>query len=347
MKSVLLSEVLNCITMKKTIVTICAFGLLVCGGQAFSQVKATPASSGTVLGGNAVTYSLPQTVLSVKVSVQHETIKRGPYARYAQKYLGSVAHLSDKEIYTILGATVSYASEADPSAVYILDNPDKSPFNLYYSTPEGFVAHDGASKPHHRSTGANREERFQLPANFDGVQIDKVSLSEPALEEAAAEAARTLFTLRKRRFDLVTGEAGENVYGAGMQAALDEMKRMEEEYIALFLGKRTVRQETKTFEVVPESGKNTSIVCRFNETAGLLPAGDLTGRPIVIELTPENKAASMAGNRAGKDSKNMVFMRVADVVRCRLVDDKTVLGEERIPIYQFGETIEVPVSALK
>ena len=39
----------------------------------------------------AVVYSLPQTVLSLKVKVQREAFTAGPYAAYAQKYLGVAA----------------------------------------------------------------------------------------------------------------------------------------------------------------------------------------------------------------------------------------------------------------
>ena len=335
--------------MKKRFVFIFFLGCLAVAGQVQAQAtRALPVAPGTAVGANSVTYCLPQTVVSVSVTVQHETIKRGPYARYAQRYLGAVAHLSDKEIHTVLGATMTHFSEADPSAVYVLDSPDKTLFDLYYPTPEGFLANDGISLPHFASGTSGRSAAFRAAEETVGLQVDKMTMGDPSLEEAAAEAARTLFTLRKRRFDLVTGEAGENVYGAGMQAALDEMKRLEDEYTALFLGQRTVRLETKTFDVVPVAGRNTLIVCRFSETGGLLPDSDLSGRPIVLELTPENKTASSVFNRAvGRDARGTVFMRVADIVRCRLVDDKTVLGDERIPVYQFGQTVEVPVTSLK
>ena len=333
--------------MKKLIFGIC---LLICaawaGNTAAQATRATAAPPGGAVSGNAVTYNLPQTVLNVEITVQREIIRRGPYSRYAQQFLGSVAPLSDRENYTILGAVLTTGTEADPSATYVLESPDKTLFDLYYPSPEGFIAYDGTVSPAPLHAAA---PAFYAPAEgFEGVLVDKMSMTESGLEEAAAEAARTLFTLRKRRFDLVSGEAGENVYGAGMEAALEEMKRLEEEYTALFMGKRTVRIETRTIQVVPEKGKNTLIVCRFTEAGGILPDNDLSGRPIVLELTPENKTASTALPRpAGRETRGMVYMRVADMVRCRLIDDKTVFLTERVPVYQFGETVEVPVTSLK
>ncbi len=250
------------------------------------------------------------TVLNIEVTVQQEVVRRGPYARYAQPLLGVVAPLSDKDIFSLLSASVSAtpAEPRDPAAEQVLPT-----------------------------------------LSFDGVPIDKMSTAELSLEQAAAEAARTLFTLRRRRFDLVTGEAGENVYGAGMEAALQEMKRLEEEYIALFMGRRTVRTVTKTIRVIPEKGRNTQVVARFTENAGLLPDDDLSGRPIVLELTPESRESlpAAAPPRSGRNAPETVTVRTGERVHYRLIDEGTVLSAGETVIHQFGETVEVPAETMK
>ncbi|HAY31196.1 DUF4831 family protein, partial [Alistipes sp.] len=71
---------------------------------------------------------------------------------------------------------------------------------------------------------------------FLKVPIDKQSTVEKSAESMAADAANMIFSLRRHRLDLVTGEAGENVFGGGLKAALDEISRLEQEYLALFLG---------------------------------------------------------------------------------------------------------------
>ncbi|MFR5872180.1 MAG: DUF4831 family protein [Alistipes sp.] len=79
-------------------------------------------------------------VVKVRVVAEKESVRVGPYARFAQKYLGVIAPLADKDIYTIKSATLCGVQEADPAEVYALDNPDKSPVRIYDPTPEGFVA---------------------------------------------------------------------------------------------------------------------------------------------------------------------------------------------------------------
>jgi len=334
--------------MKKRILVLTIGGLLAVGSVAAQSTSATPAAPGGSLSGNTVLYSLPQTAIAVQVTVQKETIRRGPYARFAQQLLGVVAPLSDKELYTLEGAALGWATEADPSAVYVLENPQQSLFDLYAPSPEGFIALDPAGTtppPAPLTTAANAPT---APAAASELPIDRLSTSDPGLESAAAQAAQMLFTLRQRRFDLVSGEAGENVFGSGLKAALAELARQEEAYIALFMGTRTVERLVRTFEVVPVKGTNTMIVCRFSETGGLLPDSDLSGRPVLLEMTPEGKVSSTVLPRpGGRESRGSVFYRVADMVRCRLLDEMTVLADRRVPIYQFGEVVDIPVTTIK
>ncbi len=174
------------------------------------------------------------------------------------------------------------------------------------------------------------EEGMKL---YSGLKLSVSSLAETDL---------------KRRFDLVSGEAGENVFGAGLSAALDELKRQEDAYIALFMGTHTTEQIVRTYEVVPEAGKTTVIVCRFSETGGLLADSDLTGRPVLLEMTPEQKVQNTVLPRpGGRESRGSVFYRVADIARCRLLDEMNVLLDERVPIYQFGEVVDIPVTSIR
>jgi hypothetical protein len=341
--------------MKRRLFLLLTAGcLLGASGARAQSTRATAAQESGTLSGNSVLYSLPQTALTIRVTVQKETIRRGPYSRFAQQYLGVVAPLSDKDLYTLSEAALSWAAEADPSAVYVLENPEKSLFDLYVPSAEGFIALDpGGQRPAAlRFAPAGETPAGEMPGSDANLApelpIDRLSASDPGLEAAAAQAAQTLFTLRRRRFDLVSGEAGENVFGAGLSAALDELKRQEEAYIALFMGTRTIERIVRSYEVVPEAGKNTVIVCRFSETGGLLPDSDLSGRPLLLEMTPEGKTQRTVLPRpGGRESRGSVFYRVADVVRCRLLDEMTVLADRRVPIYQFGEVVDIPVTSIK
>ena len=103
--------------------------------------------------------------------------------------------------------------------------------------------------------------------------------------------------MRKHRLDLISGEAGENVFGAGLPVALERLDRLEQEYLELFLGRRVVTTETRRFRVTPAEGKLQQIVCRFSPDAGLLPANDLTGDIVLLQYEPQGMAVDEAGVR--------------------------------------------------
>ena len=118
--------------MRKLMISVLAGSLTVAGASA--QVKAYKPSK--PMEGNTVAYALPRSVVRVQVVAERESVRVGPYARFAQKLLGVMAPLADKDIYTIQSATLCAAQEADPAEVYALDNPDKSPLRIYDVTPE-------------------------------------------------------------------------------------------------------------------------------------------------------------------------------------------------------------------
>ena len=54
--------------------------------------------------------------------------------------------------------------------------------------------------------------------------------------------------------------------------------------------------------------------------------------------------------KSSKDSRPMIYHRIADVVEVKVIDNNSnrqVLCTERIPIYQYGKIIEVPISNSK
>ena len=260
----------------------------------------------------------PYTTLFVTVVLEKETVKKGPYARYAQKYLGAIAPLTDKSIYTLSGGSIRYI------------DPDSKPLSDF--------------RDFDRVRELSNRNKPGLSTAFPEVNVDRTSFAEKSLEEQARDAAQTIFTIRNRRFDLVSGEAGEYVYGEGMQAALTEMSRMESEYLALFMGKRSVEREVRTFEIVPQSDKTTYIVCRYSADNGFVPESDLSGTPIVLTLEPEGLVKS---TDADKKSRSGDSYRVADYVTCILSGSEGEISRSRIPIYQYGATLSGISSSAK
>lgn len=283
--------------MKKTIAVIAAgFFCIVAAAQEILPI-------GTENGKLSPT----QTALNVDVTVMRQNIQAGPYARYAQKYLGVSAPLADKVLYEIIAADINTTDVFRESFV---------------EQASGNMSHTSSRK------------------GFPKLLIDRMSNSQSGLEDNARAAADQIFKIRRSRMDLITGEAGENVFGAGLESALAELARLEEEYLSLFLGKQFDTPVTKRYRVIPVQGKQNYIVSRFSETGGLLSDDDLSGEPIVLELKPRGTASTAGLNVVtDKPAKTDRQYRIADDVACRVICDNAEIASRVVPIYQFGQTV--------
>ena len=256
-----------------------------------------------------------RTTLAVTLTVEQQEIIAGPYARYAQKYLGVAAPLADKVLHKVTSAKLLDASD--------ITQQDEA----QETTP----ATEPAAQPTHMNPASG----------FPRLTVDKTSAVTMSLEESARLAAEKIFTIRRSRFDLITGEVGENVFGGGLDSALAELSRLEEEYLSLFLGRETVRSERRTYSVSPVKGRLTYTVCRFSETDGPLPLDDLSGVPVVLELQTTGEANDVTLSTPARPNPRAVAQLVPADMQGRVILEGTELASGQFRIWQLGETIYV------
>ncbi len=318
--------------MKKSILLLLA---LTVSSAAQAQIAAFRQGAGAVAEG----YTLPRSVVTVTLTTERETILKGPYARYAAQYLGVTgAPMTDKQQARVVSASIGWYEEPDPAETYQLAKPVEQQH-------KAFRWLSAESRPQ-----VNTLPELPDPVPFPDLGISPVygdgtatSAVEKSTEQMAAEAAEAIFTLRKRRYDLVSGETGTDAFGAGMKAALKEMQRIENEYLALFLGKRTVTRTVSTFSVLPDPKKSTLILCRFSDSKGVVSDTDLSGRPITLEFTAEAAAAIDPALTAPRKGVASVAYRVPVSQVAKAMDGNTELARQRVAVYQAGPVIYVPV----
>lgn len=271
---------------------------------------------GVVEDADGTTVSQPQTLLSVDVEVACEKILAGPYARYAQKFLGVRAPLTDKTVWKIVRGVVGLIGGEEAFSVGTMKSPTMQASSHVESMDE-----------------------------FARLSVDKNSAVVTTLESAAQAAANTIFSLRRHRLELITGEAGEHVFGAGLKAALDEIARLEQQYLELFLGKKVTTTEMRRCIVWPQSDKKQYVVCRFSPAAGLLPETDLTGDMVLLEIEPSGVQSPFL--EAGVKDTNYVTYRIADVATCKVVSGGREYARAVLPIFEFGKTIKIAIPRKK
>lgn len=293
----------------KAIFTTCV-AVVAISGASFAQTLDMMPIGEMIRPDGSRAYVVPATSVVVDITAAKEVVKTGPYARFAQKYLGVIAPLADKETYSLLSAKMTYFDSESRRHVM----PGELP-----SAQSSVFVHTGSAD------------------EFPRVLPDRRDATGKNVEEAAADAAKTIFSLRKRRAELVTGEYAETVYGAGLQAAIERIDKMENEYLELFFGKQVTTQYTMRYTVTPISGDNTTVVCRFREDSGLMPANDLSGEPVLLECRPEGLASSIYPPDRRRTAKPTdLEYAVADMVNCRIMSGKRELGSASIPMFQYG-----------
>ena len=138
--------------------------------------------------------------------------------------------------------------------------------------------------------------------------------------------------------------------GTAMADALQELARLEEEYLSLFIGKRIVKSYERTFHYTPVTGKNADriVLYRFSENEGFLDARETRGKPMVAELNTGNKTKGFEQSRIpSKITDNVVFYRLPDQAYLKLIQGESVMSEAIIPLYQAGSLIAVKVNPKK
>lgn len=247
--------------------------------------------------GVAVVAEVDPVVVNVTLRVATEQFTPGIYARYAQKYLGKRATLSEY------------------SSIELIDG------RLALGTAEK-VAPKVAQEP------------YALP-----LSTNRLNATAQTTEEQAAATAELLFSLRKHRLDLITGEAGENVFGAGLKAALDEIARMEREYLDMFYGSKSVSEQLYTFNVTITPDKNEYMVCRFSDKVGIVPADDLSGRPIVVKVeTAKHKEYAELKPLGPKDKVSAEYLIVPQS-KCSLIGEATLMDELDFASPLYGKSV--------
>lgn len=311
-----------------------------------------------------VTYSLPLTTIVMEVEACQDEFYAGPYARYAEKYLGIKPRQKDQTTYQITEVKIRPFVQADQSAMYTLDavkSIDESVLKLSSLGLISFVDAQAVPESVWRfpvntsadfstkgiSSNLTSESATLYRRNdkkddaFGRVSIQQDMVVEKSIEKKAQEAADMILSLRKQRLQIVSGDTDATYSGEAMEAAVREITRLEEEYMTLFVGYSVSQVQKMNFEVIPQTDRTNQIYVAFrvSDAAGLVSADDLKGRPVVMEIVPD----AAVQNPSVKPVKGQVQCRVPAVCTVRLKDGNELLLESRMPVYQLGYQMSIPL----
>lgn len=341
-------------------------------------IQVSPLQNSTYVS-NGIIYSLPRTVISIKVDVARTVTIPGPYADYAQKYLGvSDVSTQEGEEYSIVSINIDSKSESDPTALYSAFLNDKSLFDFFQVINSGLVIPVGNFKtvssmnvdvlteklshaefedlsvsPFIAEEKSTFYSKVQRDSSFVRVPIQKSMIIERSLEEKAKEASDLIFSLRKKRIEFMTIDVDQPFDGDALKLMFTEISKLENEYLSLFIGKTYTEIVSKNILVTPSNPQGeSSIAFRFSSSKGIVSSNDLSGNPILVEVEPEATPESYRSFfttiaiNSGKNKFDQIYYRIPINTLVKISDGKTELASKRLLIYQYGPIAKLPVKHL-
>lgn len=266
--------------------------------------------------------------IKISVSAVQEKYFVGPYAKYAQKYLGVEARQTSSSS-TWIESVKMTGEISGANGDYV--------FN--FASPV-------SDKP-----------------DFSSVPLLKSAVGHKSVETAAAAAADQIMDIRQKRYQILTGDTDMSLSGESLRLTLEEFSRQEDELLKLFLGYSLAQPIEGEFVVIPVKDNDTGIYVAFRiSESGILPAGHLEGRMVTLEVVPQNVPEPESQPVDGADvkkkpkaPKNMKWETISELVPAdcvvRLRDGATVVLQGEFTIPQLGytrtreELVPLPVPA--
>lgn len=318
-------------------------------------------------------YVLPQTLFLVNVVFEKEIYIPGPYRLFTEKYLGLEDYISERGFsYRLIDVDLDGFTEPDPDHYYSV-NLIKGDFDweeYLKLSDHGFILDPSAGFDKEKREIKTSKEP-ELPyftdlsvkrnltevtdtlyktiirdSSYVRVPVLRSHREAKTLEQKAEEAANFIIKIRKRRFKLLAGQYELFPEGDALAISVEELDKLEKEYLELFLGKRVKEKYKKSFIVIPDAGSESRsyAFARFSPAAGLLEADGSTGKALELFIEPQQKVMNLPDAITGQNIKNQIFYRIPDIaeVKVKLVNE--TLYEKRTSVYQLGNMVSYPVN---
>ncbi len=370
--------------LKSGAAMLVAFAMASCGTQ--KQYISTS----QIVGENdeeesMMVYSLPKTTVTVKVTAINEVSVRGPYWQYSQKYLGTddiinansskwslgnveISSYPIKDSKRTFKLNASYACGLNFSPEGFLESVNTKPdFDEQNYRASGYYGEnqqtdDISSRRKFQEMNVNRYETVfdtvlhvvDADSIFTTVPTSKKNVVRKSLDEQAQELANQIFVLRDDRNALLVGESdGKSLpSGESLKFMIDQLNKLEESYMSMFIGKKIRIEKTYVFEYVPSGdAEEQDVLFKFSKEYGVQSKSSQKGLPVNLTVNNMGENASEASyvkrvNMARSVSKNaeptgLAYLGNAPAM-VRVVQGGNSIAEKVINICQMSPVRYLP-----
>jgi hypothetical protein len=317
-----------------------------------------------------VNYSLPRVALDVKVTLERKVFKKGPFAQYAERFLGvnsSDIINQDREEWKLMNVEIDSHTEADPNHNYSLSMVRDYSALRFKLSPQGFLTgfnttiktKEKLSDFSSIDVVAPSEVKELLYAGFSidrpynmledttrkakegqivtGANLFSFDFEGKTEMDKAKEAAHIIYKLRKRRFKILTSNF--EVLppdGVSYKVLVKELKKLEKKYLELFLGKECTEKYCKNYKVIPKVDSKSQVVMRYSLNKGFVSKTDVSGLPVILEYKDIVRIKSSGPVSTQTAPNKIIYYRLPAQVNVVVMSGKKKLGAKSMIIPQLG-----------
>ncbi|NOR86288.1 MAG: DUF4831 family protein [Bacteroidales bacterium] len=310
--------------MRKIVTIILVFLVSFSYAQINTQ-KVEP--SEVISSAKGLVYGLPKVVLRLDVWIEKTEYLKGPYSSYSKRLLGlSEIIESNYSSYQIRQVKISTEYLPDSEQLYVMNlgeitgkmegqrfiQMSESGLFMGVSQEDGNQLLSEKKILIEKTSKGNRDFSYYADANLiekvdtiirrvdvDTATIEKAILKHSTIEKDMAQRAQDAATyymeIHKNRVELISGFQ-EVAYDPGTMALMNnELKQMEDDYLALFAGKKLNNDEHYVFYYSPAADQPNIIapVFKFSESSGLNYLSASGGEKVSIAIKSNGLAQNL------------------------------------------------------
>ncbi|MCD7977392.1 MAG: DUF4831 family protein [Tannerellaceae bacterium] len=313
---------------------------LLCSVPLMAQTKVVKKTA-TKSNNFGITYSLPKTSLVVNVEVTKVTCEAGPYYRYAEKYLGVKDAVTEDKVYYELGkVNLINKGLPDPDNTYIVEFKSGTVAPYAYLTEDGLLcAINGEYTPEETTTDTDSRSQGSSSGLPSVSVFSEELLMAGSTAREAEVAARQIYRIRESRMNILTGEA-DNLPpdGEAMKLVIQQLEEQEKALTSLFTGNLVKETTYYDVNIIPYDNLEREVLFRFSNRLGILPADDLGGVPVYMNLKATDRAPAMDPKEAEKKERSLkgIVYNVPGKAAIEILMNKNTLYKGEAQVVQFG-----------
>lgn len=308
---------------------------LVLSTSAYAQTEVT---AGVTRGKDyGVVYMLPKTEIDVVVKANKVTYTPGEFSKYADRYLRLPNVSADpKEYWELVSVKAVSTGVPDSEQTYFVKMKDKTVAPLMELTEDGIVKSINMPLTARKAAVTKPATAIQNSINPRDFLTEEILMANSTAKMAEL-VAKEIYNIRESKNALVRGQADNMPKdGEQLKIMLHNLDEQENAMTQMFSGTLNKEEKIFTIHINPAKEINKEVAFRFSKKLGVVANDDLAGEPVYISI--KDLKTPNVPQEDGKKKIDGVAYNVPGKAQVTLLQGKTTLFNEELPVTQFGTT---------